>query len=386
MFPGMFLRKLLLSKILILAALYVFSFQNQSSGEDCRLKAPQYADSIALLLQQGLSEKLPFLLLQWEHDCGASEPLFRVRMLQLISEGQFPGYFSAEDMLDNAVAFDVRHEIVETESMKEREESFELYAVYLGYVALNSNFDMQTQRWARRMLSGFSPQQPEWAWLQLYSGNPESFFLTLREEAYPGADLSEVYKERVAFFQRKPELNMGVGTGIWIPTSDLEVIGLKPSLDIFGGIKTRNTYYDLVFSMRFGKTQKPFELMVRDSIVETRKYQGGFLGLEITQMLIKSSGYEAGIFVSGGYDLIDIVEDRQNPVRETFSSPALHFGPVFTFNLPNRSRLSLKAGYFLINHQNTKGSSLDGNAWNLRVLFGFSDNASKTGNLKRLGY
>lgn len=382
----MLLRKLLLSKILLLATLYAISFENHPLEEDCRLKAPLYADSIALLLQKDLDEKLPFLLLQWEHDCGLTEPLFRVRMLQLISEGQFPGYFSAEDMLDNAVAFDIRHEIIERESIKEREEYFELYAAYFGFVPVNSNFDRQTQRWARRLQPEFLPHQPEWAWLQMYSGNPGIFFLTLREDNYPGADLPEVYKERVAYFQRKPELNMGIGTGLWLPTSDLEIIGLKPSLDIFGGIKTRSTYIDLVFSMRFGKTQKPFEFMVRDSIAETRKYQGGFLGLEITQILIKSSRYETGIFVSGGYDLIDIVEDRQNPVRETFTSSALHFGPVLSYNLPNRSRISLKAGYFLINHQNTGGSSLQGNAWNLRILFGFSDNARKTQNLKRLGF
>ena len=379
-------KKLYFSIVVLFWALAAFSSENRSQGDSCRQFAPVYADSVADWLRKDLIERLPALLLDWEHNCGLTEPLFRVRILQLISEGQFPGYLSKEDMLDYAVAFDIRYAILENENIEAREEYFELYAEYFGYIPLNSSLDRQTERWASRMLAMFSREEPEWAWLSLYSGDTESFFLTLREEKYKGAELSEAYKERVAYFQKKPELNIGIGTGIWIPTADLEVIGVKPILDIFAGIKTRNTFYDLVFSMRFGQTQKPFELVARDSIVETRNYQGGFLGIEITRMFLKTGRYETGFYVSGGYDLIDIVEKRQDPVRETFAAAALQLGPVITYNFHNRSRLSLKAGYFLMNHNSTGGSSLQGNAWNLRILFGFSDNARKTENLRRLGY
>ncbi|TVQ12271.1 MAG: hypothetical protein EA361_11365 [Bacteroidetes bacterium] len=382
----MFKKKVYFPIIFLFWALSAFTSENRSQGDNCRQYAPSYADSVADLLRKELTDRLPAVLLDWEHSCGLSEPLFRIRMLQLISEGQFPGYLSEKDMLDYAVAFDIRDAITARENLEEREEYYELYAGYFGYIPLNSGFDRQTERWASRMLARFSPEDPEWAWLSLYSGDTQSFFLILREDKYKGAELSEVYKERVAYFQKKPELNMGIGTGIWIPTADLEIIGMKPILEIFAGIKTQNTFYDLVFSMRFGQTKNPFELVARDSIVETRNYQGGFIGIEITRMFFKSGRYETGLYVSGGYDLMDIIEDRQDPVRETFAAAALQLGPVITYNFHNRSRISLKAGYSLMNHKSTGGSSLQGNAWNLRILFGFSDNARKTENLRRLGY
>ncbi len=381
------MRKLLISLSVLFFFPVVYGYGSNPVQEDCSEQASVYADSVALIIEQGRWNRLPELLFQWEQSCETTEPLFRIRMLQLISEGQFPGQWEGSQMLEFAIAFDIRDEISHLESPATRQEYFELYEEYFGYVSVNSNFDRQTQRWARQMRARFTAGQPEWAWLTLYSGETGRFFSLLRDDKYQGSQLTEVYKERVAYFQKRPELNMGVGSGVWIPTADLEVIGFKPTLDIFAGVKYRNTYFDLAFSMRFGQTQKPFKLSVRDSIVETRNYQGGFLGIETTHIFFRPENYAMGMFISGGADLIDVVEDRQDPIRRTFVAAAVQMGPVASYHFPNRSRVSAKLGYYMfLNHSNTVGSSLQGNAWSLRILFGFSDNARKTENLRRLGY
>ncbi|MFW5687659.1 MAG: hypothetical protein ACOCXV_01915, partial [Bacteroidota bacterium] len=296
---------------------------------NCQQAAQQYSEDYIAFLK-GTKENVAILLFEWEQACGVTEPLFRARALQLLAEDNFPGMLHEKDMLDMALAFRTRYEIMQDEDSEQTEDYYTAFPEYFGHIPLNCKFDRQTHRYAKNLLSQFAPGTLEYAFLSLYSGEVSYLFELLSRQHWADIPLSREYEERVSFYSNKPEFNFGLASSLWIPGADLTVIGPKPALGIFVGVKKNQYYLNGVFEMRFGKTNEPFALHLRDTLVSTRNHQGGFLGVELGGIFwsLKGGKFSIGGGVTGGYDIIDIVEDTQTPVRQTFGSFSFRVGPV----------------------------------------------------------
>ena len=380
-FPG----RMLLFCALSLVVLDSVSARDEPS--ECQLHAAGYAAQFADLIQSENYSEMPRLLLQWKESCHESEPLFRARALYLIRERKFAEILNGQPILDNAIAFEIRHKLMTEAEMQVIDDYFHLYPDYFGFVPMNSDFDRQTQQWARRLQSNVASGSLSFLFLQLWQGQTATFFKTLNAGYFQDTNLAQEYNEKLQENLSLPEFNLGLSAGIWVPSGDISIIGYHPSIGINLGAKTQNTYWDAIFEFRFGNAHQDLEITVRDSLVTTRNYQGGYLGLEISHIIKRfASASEAlEIFAGGGYDIIDIVEDELDPQRQTFGSLALHVGVGYRLHFSNRTWLSIKPGYYFLNHKHASGSSLDGNALSLRLIFGFSENARKSENLKRLG-
>ncbi len=359
--------------------------QTSSVGE-CRNQAGTFAHTYAMHLKNNETQKMGEIVFAWEQECGLTEPVFRAKAIHLIMAGDFPGVLENFSLLNYAIAFSNRQEIIEINDSPARDEQYTRQADYYGFVPVSGDFDRQIQRKAMELLSSADSDELSFAILTLYSGNTDAFFSLLREGVYVNTDLGEEYGNLVEYWKKKPEFNFGLSSGIWFPTYDLKLIGPKPFLGVVAGLKIRNTTFNGVFDIRFGKTRQPFEMNIRDTLIQTRNHQGAYLGLEINQIIFKQQAWSVGLFVSGGNDFIDMVEDKQLPQRQTFGTWALQAGPFVSIVFSNRMHLGIKPGIVLLNHENTVGSSLKGNAYSLRFVLGISDNPEKTRNLETLGY
>jgi hypothetical protein len=372
--------------ILILVwAMLAIPLHGIEKSEKCPELSDDYAHRYAELIQQGLYEEMTTLLATWEHECGLTEPVFRAKALQLIQSRTFPGILNEENILEQAIAFEIREKLVSEGNYVKIREYYELYPEFFGYVSPGHPFDIQTRQWARRLKSEVASGSFSYIFLQLYEGQTEEFFATLRDGFFQDTRLAAQYKNKLETIIKLPELNLGVNAGLWVPSGNLDVLGLHPSIGIVLGAKTKNTYFDAVFEFRFGKAAEDVMITVRDTLVATRNYQGGYAGIEVSQILIRTNNSSWELFAGGGYDIIDIVEDAIDPERQSFGSPAIHLGVGYKFYFKNRTWLSVKPGVYILNHKHATGSSLDGNAISFRLTYGFSENARKSENLKRLG-
>ncbi|MFN2396000.1 MAG: hypothetical protein ABR597_09970 [Bacteroidales bacterium] len=358
----------------------------QNISAKCAEGAENFSVEVTKAMLDGNDETLAELLFTWEQECGLTEPVFRARALQLIADGRFPGPLDESLLLEKAVAFEIRYRINTEESPSVRDFFYEEYEEYFGYVPLNEDFDRQTLRIANRLKNQVDKNTLEYRLLELYSGNTESFFLALKEGGFAETPLARDYNKRVAELLKLPEINLGVRAGTWFPMSDLDILGVHPALGVNLGIKKNRNYLDAIFDIRFGKAANPVTLVVQDTLVTTSNFQGAYMGLEWSRVLVKGTGYEIELFAGAGYDVIDLIEEGQDPERQTFGSVAAYFGPSYRYIFANRTWLSLRPGFYLLNHKHEGGSSFKGNAWSFSIVFGFSDNARKTENLRRLGF
>jgi hypothetical protein len=370
--------------------LLVFSASLSSAGvpeEGCQERAEKYSEAYALHMHNNELEKMAEVLAEWAGECGENEPVFRAKALYAIMTGTFPGNIKQEDMLAQAIAFEIRYTISESQNAASREEYFSVYRDYFGHVSVNGSFDRRSLQKARELLPGSDENNLAYAFLTLYSGNPRAFFLMLKEGRYTSSPLSVQYFDRVTSLKRKPEFNFGISTGLWIPSGDLQILGTKPSIGVFAGVTRLNTSLNALFELRFGRAASPVTINIRDSLVQTDLHHGSFLGLEANHVIFKTSKTRLGMFVIAGYNTIDLVEEALLvPERLTFGSWTISGGPFIDRVFSNRTRLGIHPGYMILNHRQTTGSSLRGDAIIVKLVFGYSENAHKYVNLRRLGY
>ncbi len=358
----------------------------ESMQNDCASQSKFLADEFLVKLQQGDTAGITKALGEWESLCGLTEPLFRARLLYHYSLDNSITLADSAKLLDFAIAFDVRQNLINQDDIKARDDYFALYPEYFGHIPIDGNFDRQTRLIAQTMKFRAPANTPVGALVRMYAGETASFFQTLKNGGMKETRLAHEYAERVRTLQRMPEYNFGLQLGAWVPHGDLTVIGIRPLLGVYAGVALKNTSINATFGLRMGQSSNPFKMTVKDTLVSTRHHQGGFLGLELIQYMITGSHTRWGVFATGGYDLIDMVETIRNPTRQTFGSWALHTGFRGEYIRENRSRITFKASYTLLNHKHDKGSPLGGNALEFSVGMGITDNPRRNETLKRLGY
>jgi hypothetical protein len=377
---------------LFICLIVVVVFQRMGHAQilepGCESRSPMYANAFAMHLQNRNLFSMEEVLEQWVQDCGYKEPVFRAAVLVQIMKGEFPVMAGEPDFLNQAIAYEIRYKLIENEDQKTRDEYFAVYREYFGYVQINSNFDRSTIQISRELLASFRDKNDlTYAFLTLFAGNTKEFFQLLKNDQYPETTVSDDFHKRVASLKRKPEFNFGIHTGIWFPSGDLQVIGNKPIVGVFTGISRLHSTINVLFEMRFGNTASPFLINVKDTLVETRIHHGSYLGLEGNHIVIKHKKVRLGFFVSAGYNVIDIIEEALLvPERQTFGSWSVQAGPFADIVFGNRTRMGIKPAYIFLDHHHNEGSSLEGNAFVLKLVFGYSENARKYVNLRRMGY
>ena len=358
----------------------------QDHSESCAEKAEDYSIKVAKAMLDGDDETLAGMLFSWEQECGITEPVFRARALQLIASDQFPGVLEGVPMLEQAIAFEIRYRLIAEKSPAERADYFAFHKDYFGYVPINEDFDRQTMRQAARLMNRVSPGTIEYRILEMYAGEPKSFFAALRDGELEDISLAAEYRNRRDELLRLPEFNIGIRAGMWFPRGDLDILGVHPSLGVNVGVKKGRNYFDAIFDFRFGKTAYPVSVVLQDTLVKTSNFQGGFLGFEWSSVLLQGPDYNLEVFAGLGYDLIELVEDGQDPGRRSYGSVNFTVGPAYRHIFSNRTWLSVRPAFSFLNHDNPQGSSLKGNAWLFTIAFGYSDNPRKSEGLKRLGF
>lgn len=366
--------------------LFYWTLQAQDIAVNCAEKAENFSVEVARAMLDGDDEILAEILFAWEQECGLTEQVFRARALQLLSAGQFPGALENTSILEQAIAFEIRYRLIAEKSPAERVDYYAFHKDFFGYVPINEDFDRQTMRQAARLINGVAPASIEYRILELYAGEPENFFAALRDGEFQETALAAEYRNRRNELLRLPEINVGIRAGMWFPISDLDVLGTHPSLGVNVGLKKGRNYFDAVFDFRFGESARPVSVLLQDTLVKVSNFQGGYLGLEWSRVLVQGPDYNLELFAGLGYDLIELVEDGQDPGRRSYGSFNFTIGPAYRHIFSNLTWLSLKPAFSFLNHDNPQGSSFNGNAWLFTIAFGYSDNPRKSEGLKRLGY
>jgi len=322
---------------------------------------------------------------RWEEFCGLTEPLFRLKVLQQIQNKAFnEEWINKEYLLNFVFLYQDRLDYSKEQNAKQ---IYERYKISFGYISLNSQFDDLTVVWANSLLENSDLNPIERAFCLLYSNQSDAFWQILKDQKALGTKLQDVYTELVRKTNKKPETNLGLISGVFLPNGNLaQVIGAKALFGLQAGMKINKLQYDLTIIFKAGSPKQEYEVLYNNEITKTDAFSSGYIGLDLAYQLSNNFKHEFDAIGGIGYDYMFAVlaDTEKNTEPLKFNSLNLNAGIGYRFYLKRMSYLGIQAKYNIIDFNNIQGTDLSGNYVSLILTYNFFGNREKKTMLERL--
>ena len=134
---------------------------------------------------------------------------------------------------------------------------------------------------------------------------------------------------------------------------------------------------DLTLIFRFIKSKNYYQVYAQDSLFRTRHFFGGYVGAEIGYELLRNKNSELDLIGGIGYDGFDAVKTDEDAGIKSVSVGSLNLngglGSRYYYK-PQGNYVGVQLRFNALNYSNRGGTNLSGDAFSLRLIWGFSGN------------
>lgn len=330
-------------------------------------------------------DSIAFLLNEWAQECGpGNELVFRLQVLLKLKEGIDPEFYSHPEVLSFIRIYRYRELLV---GERKANEVFEKFQESMGYVFPGSDFDLFTREMANEILRTYPKSDSiNRDVLLFYAGESQYLISKLKENRYYPTYLQDDYNQAVKRLKSLSELQLSVFSGAWVPMGNASVLGVHPILGAELGLRKNKFQAAMVGEFRFGNAPNTINIYQSDTILETDRFSGHYLGLEGSRMFFENDRGYYMLSMGVGIDGFDAVKKTQGFESKTINSLNLNIGAGYAIKISKKLSASLQVRYHFINYNNKGGTAVDGHALSIRLAMGFRENARKNEGLKQLGY
>lgn len=343
------------------------------------------AELIGRLYGAARFDSIALVAREWEFSCGMSEPLFRLKILLSVEQGNFSGdMFQDEPLLAFIDNYETR---VAAAKEKNYRQVYEYYKIFFGYIPINSDFDIMTSLWADALLGKDNLAPEARLWCLVFANQAGRAFDMLKSNQLQGSGIQETYNSELARAKRMIDGNLGFIAGVAVPTGSLaDVIGVKSLWGFQLGAKYRKVQYDLTMAFRPGKPVQEYLVMHEGDLVYTRYYFGGYIGADLAYEISRIKKSELDLLAGVAFDGFDAIEGNtsQGIKGKSINSLNLNAGLGYRLYTSEKGYLGLQVKYNLVGYNNKSGTSLDGNYISAVLSYNIFGNVRKSALLKRL--
>ena len=324
----------------------------------------------------------------WEEKCGESHFSKEIRVLyeidrEVFDEKEidlqfFQHLLDQVDYIDYMVFLDSNSQVVNILSGAEKSEYYQI-----------SEFHLFTSLWAQEILDkhDFTACSDKRDILLAYAGRVDEFFESVGNNACETI-LNGFYISEVSRLKSLGEGEFGVLTGIWKPFNNAAALGVHPSLGFYFGHQKGKVLFDITMLMRFVKSPSSYTVVYEDSLISTRHFFGGYIGLDVGYELLRTPFTRVYLLGGIGYDGFEALESDpgvdDDPSR-SIGSLNLNTGLGGKWFLnDSMGYLGLELRYNFVNYNNPGGTDFTGNALSVRLLVGILGNYTKQTGLRSL--
>ncbi|MFH1845245.1 MAG: hypothetical protein ABIF77_18825 [bacterium] len=345
---------------------------------DCRDVTFNVFDLLPGFFYEDKPDSVFAFLAYWRDRCGPAEPILRAEILASIWAGVFSEDLYGEEILDELLWFE----------QKSAGEEADRSAYLLGWdysapsaveeVGTSDEFDHFTADLADQMLSFGPPDGLEHLFCRFYRGQTDTLFLAAARGHLRGTKLQRAYDEDVARLRRISDLDLAVTTGAWIPRGGLGIVGAHPTLGGLIGLSGRRWTGRLAGELRLAGAEDFYSVQREegDDLEWTKHFLGVYLGLEGGLRLFRASGHAVEVLAGLGYDGVLALPADADAGRSArwLHSLNLNAGLAYRhfFGKHGNTRIGLEVRIEDTDHDTGGGSDLSGEAWNVRLVLGWS--------------
>lgn len=362
-------------KSILLAAVLSFIFLHQHAiaqvsveeamarkHPDCKDVFLNAIDIIPQLYKEKSFDSLQKAIDIWKSSCGNLSEIRYTEILLAIEESSFniAGTDSNLAQLLTGYSF-----------------AYKAFSNYGSYQTPTLSYYKLSSAWAKLLLQRTNLSVTEQFICNVFAGNisqPEKE-IKQHKEAY--TELHDLLKKDLAKQKKGGSAEYTIISGIWSPTGNASLLGVHPSIGLqFGGRFDRHQI-DLTMQVRFLKSANTYTVKRNNALYDLDHYFGGYIGLDYNYYFLNKTRTDLGIVAGIGYDGFDIANSGDNNQNDylkplTISSLNINTGLRFNYVFSPAFYLGLQGRYNFINYGTKGGSNLNGDAFSLDLILGFT--------------
>lgn len=327
------------------------------------------------------------VLQYWESKCGLKEPVFRAGVMLALATAE-----DVDSLLNSESLFFLRSFAYRYQMIKSRDfSSYDYNQPYFGFVPIGQELDSFTIDFFNNEYLKHKPGTTAFLLSEVYSGHADSLYSSLQSEEYSETALAREYYKLVNRYLNKPETNMALVAGVWIPTGGITRLGTHPDVGAQLGAKYRKVNIDLTVMFKFLRSQNPYyatRVRSDQSVVLTDKFFGGYLGIDGGYDIWRNKNQEVHALFGAGVDGFDAIEAdtiRQLKAESTWTYN-FNFGVGYRLYINNSAYIGLRAKYNIVDYSLRGVVDFTGNPITIQFLIGGLFNRVKRNGLESLHY
>ncbi|MCL2683423.1 MAG: hypothetical protein FWE63_08110 [Bacteroidales bacterium] len=348
--------------------------------------------------EKGNMDTLQAILDFWEKRCGMSEAVMRSKIIFSISSGSF-----SENLYGNFIDSSVF--VHPTDKFANNR----ILRLLRSYEWSNTTFNVRRGYWDHwddwgndisriQQLNGFTVNLSkklletkelsviERFFLLFYSNEFKQAWQMLDSDELDGTRLKELYLQEKKTREQDVSFHNNWMVGAWIPQGNLELLGVHPFFGYRLGGKAKKLTINLSFGLKFGNSPNIYQIYKDDSIWNTNRFFGIYLGSDINRELFRFGRH--GIDIIGGvaWENINTLNEKKehacgctshndnDRIKHNLNSLNLNIGLGYKFYFKkqqfNQRYIGLDVKYNFVNFKNTHGTNLDGNILTVNLILG----------------
>lgn len=215
--------------------------------------------------------------------------------------------------------------------------------------------------------------------LKAYAGEEKALLVQLKKGEYQDSVLQEKFNEELKSAINADEFFFEIITGTWFPQSNLSRLGVHPVLGLSAGGFNNKMRYSAGANFRFLKSPEEYRIRRNDSIFTDDYFFSLNLAFDAYRSLFRNLRHDLSVGAGIGYDGITfhVYDTDVEYEAESISSPNFNVGLGYSFYYNYQHYLRLEARYQFLNYRNNINNDLSGNAFEIRLIIGFTDNYTK---------
>jgi hypothetical protein len=255
--------------------------------------------------------------------------------------------------------------------------------------AERTSLDKFARRVARIALDKARSGSIEQLLCDCFSGDCDSVFTNLRSPRFAGSRLREYYEASVReVFRDRNEGHFAMYSGCFSPSGSNEVLGNHPLFGVKAGGKGGMFALDIVSEVRILDAPKTYIVEHDGRVDTTKQFLGYYAGLELGRELFHTPMQECQVRIGAGFDGFGYGPTQDEGPRTKVHGFNFNVGAQYKWFL-GKYRLpyvGLEGLYNVLSYDRNGGDQLKGNAFEVRVLFGWSGNTYDNRRLRDLDY
>ena len=351
---------------------------------------------IPRMYQENKIDTMGAIISYWETNCGVTEPASSLSILYAIKERTFnkqvTNAVSYNEFTDAAIAdttyfhknimanlysykyaFDTRPK--NDSNLNDAEIAYRHYDVFIHDIATSLLNEVD-----------LSPLEK---FLVKYYCDPDKVNMDeLSSALYDSTIIQTAYLKHKNFQNSYNGTNYALAAGMWMPQSNLSVLGSSPYLGLLAGGKRNKWAFDFNFYINFPlRNTKTYMVSNHDSLSPSNTFLGFYTGLDACYQLFNRNKNELEVIGAFALQGIQVLNGTGNSAVLTILSANPNVGLNYKLYIKHRvknnmadnsytvytvhnSYIGIQAKYNFLSFNNNPGTSLSGNAFTIGIIYG----------------